>query len=46
MVAPKNKFIAVKDLNIKDINQKKIVDTQNMNDLKNKMKVEEKMEQR
>ena len=45
MVAPKNKFIAVKDLNIKDINQKKIVDTQNMNDLKNKMKVEEKMEQ-
>ena len=45
MIAPKNKFIAVKDLNIKDINQKKIVDTQNMNDLKNKMKVEEKMEQ-
>ena len=45
MVAPKNKFIAVKDLNIKDINQKKIVDTQNMNELKNKMKVEEKMEQ-
>ena len=43
MVAPKNKFIAVKDLNIKDINQKKIVDTQNMNDLKNKMKVEEKI---
>ena len=44
-IAPKNKFIAVKNLNIKDINQKKIVDTQNMNDLKNKMKVEEKMEQ-
>ena len=45
MVAPKNKFIAVKDLNIKDINQKKIVDTQNMNDLKNKMKVEQQIKQ-
>jgi len=45
MVAPKNKFIAVKELNLNDINQKKIVDTQNINDLKVKMKVEQKMNQ-
>ena len=45
IVAPKNKFIAVKELNLNDINQKKIVDTQNINDLKVKMKVEQKMNQ-
>ena len=43
IVAPKNKFIAVKELNLKDINQKKIVDTQNILDLKNKMIFEQKM---
>lgn len=43
IVAPKNKFISVKELNLKDINQKKIVDTQNILDLKNKMNIEQKM---
>ena len=43
IVAPKNKFISVKELNLKDINQKKIVDTQNIWDLKNKMNIEQKM---
>ena len=45
IVAPKNQFIAVKELNLNDINQKKIVDTQNINDLKIKMKVDQKMNQ-
>ena len=44
IVAPKNNFIAVKELNLEDINQKKIIDTQNIIDLKNKMKIEEKIE--
>ena len=43
MVAPKNKFIAVKELNLNDINQRKIVDTQNLKDLKNKMNIEHKL---
>ena len=43
IVAPKNKFISVKELNLKDINQKKIVDTQNILDLKHKMNIEQKM---
>jgi hypothetical protein len=44
MVAPKNKFIAVKELNLNDINQRKIVDTQNLIDLKNQMNIEQKMQ--
>ena len=44
IVVPKNKFIAVKELNLNDINQKKIVDTQNFVELKNKMKIEQKMD--
>ena len=44
MVAPKNKFIAVKELNLNDINQRKIVDTQNLKDLKNKMNIEQKLQ--
>ena len=43
IVAPKNKFIAVKELNLNDINQRKIVDTQNLKDLKNKMNIEHKL---
>ena len=43
MVAPKNKFIAVKELNLNDINQRKIIDTQNLVDLKNKMNIEHKL---
>ena len=35
MVVPKNKFILVKDINLNDINQKKIIDTKNYSDLKN-----------
>ena len=45
MVAPKNKFIAVKELNLNDINPRKIVDTQNLIDLKNKMNMEYKLNQ-
>ena len=41
LVVPKNKFIAVKELSINDIDQKMIKDTQNINDLKYKMKIEE-----
>ena len=44
MVAPKNKFIAVKELNLNDINQRKIIDTQNLVDLKNKMNIEHKLQ--
>ena len=35
MVVPKNKFILLKDINLNDINQKKIIDTKNYSDLKN-----------
>ena len=41
LVVPKNKFIAVKDLTLDDINEKKIKDTQNISDLKNQMKIEQ-----
>ena len=41
LVVPKNKFIAVKELSLNDIDQKKIQDTQNISDLKTKMKIEE-----
>ena len=44
IVAPKNNFIAVKELNLNDINQNKIIDTQNVIDLKNKMKIQDKIE--
>jgi hypothetical protein len=41
LVVPKNKFIAVKELTLDDINEKKIKDTQNISDLKNKMKIDQ-----
>ncbi len=41
LVAPKNKFIAVKELTLNDINQKKIEDAKNIQDLKIKMKIEQ-----
>ena len=41
LIAPKNKFIAVKELSLNDVDQKKIKDTQNIIDLKNQMKIEE-----
>ena len=41
LVVPKKKFIAVKELSLNDIDQKKIQDTQNISDLKTKMKIEE-----
>ena len=41
IVVPKNNFIAVKELTLKDINQNKIQDAQNIYDLKEKMKIEE-----
>ena len=41
LIAPKNKFIAVKELSLNDIDQKKVEDTQNIIDLKNKMKIEQ-----
>ena len=45
IVPPKNKFISVKEINLNDINQKKIVDTQNISDLKNKMKIPQKVKE-
>ena len=41
LVAPKNKFIAVKELTLNDINQKKMEDAKNIQDLKIKMKIEQ-----
>lgn len=41
LVAPKQNFIAIKELSLNDINQRKIQDTQHINDLKNKMKIED-----
>jgi hypothetical protein len=41
LVVPKNKFIAVKELTLDDINEKKIKDSKYMIDLKNKMKIEQ-----
>ena len=41
LIAPKSQFIAVKELSLNDIDQKKIKDTQNLIDLKNKMKIEQ-----
>ena len=41
LIAPKSKFIAVKELSLNDIDQNKIKDTQNIIDLKNKMKIEQ-----
>ena len=45
IVPPKNKFISVKEINLNDINTKKIVDTQNISDLKNKMKIPQKVKE-
>lgn len=41
LVAPKNKFIAVKELTLNDINQKKMEDAKNIQDIKIKMKIEQ-----
>ena len=41
LIAPKNNFIAVKELSLNDIDQNKIQDTKNMTDLKTKMQIEQ-----
>ena len=41
LIAPKNNFIAIKELSLNDIDQNKIKDTQNITDLKTKMQIEQ-----
>ena len=41
LISPKNNFIAIKELSLNDIDQNKIKDTQNITDLKTKMKIEQ-----
>ena len=41
LITPKSQFLVVKELSLNDIDQKKIKDTQNIIDLKNKMKIEQ-----
>ena len=41
LVTPKSNFLIVKELGLNDIDHKKIVDTKNLQDLKNKIKIEQ-----